>query len=436
MSDVLARICDDKRRHVAARKRAVSQAALAERAQAVEPPRGFAQALSAVADTGRPALIAELKKASPSKGLIRADFDPPALAAAYASGGAACLSVLTDKPYFQGEDRFLTEAHAAVSLPVLRKDFMLDPYQVVEARALGADCILLIMAALEDGQAAELAAATHELGMDTLVEVHDEPELERALRLEASLLGINNRNLKTLEVDLATTERLVPLAAGGPPIVCESGLHGPDDIARLTALGVRRFLVGESLMRQADVAGATAALLAPVSGAASGARAAEGWAMARLTHLDEDGKARMVDVTEKEVTERRATARARVLMKPETVRLIAEGGVAKGDVLGVARLAGIMAAKRTADLIPLCHPLALSAVDVTLACDESEGAVDIEASCRITARTGVEMEALTAASVAALTVYDMCKAADRGMRIADVRLTHKAGGRSGEFKAP
>ena len=272
MSDVLAKICDDKRHHVAARKRAVSQAALADRALAVEPPRGFARALAAVADKGRPALIAELKKASPSKGLIRADFDPPALAAAYAAGGAACLSVLTDKDYFQGEDRFLTEAHAAVSLPVLRKDFMLDPYQVVEARALGADCILLIMAALGDDQASELAAAAAELGMDTLVEVHDEPELRRALQLDASLLGINNRNLKTLEVDLATTERLAPLAAGGPPVVCESGLHGPGDIARMTALGVRRFLVGESLMRQADVAAATAALLAP----APAARAAEG----------------------------------------------------------------------------------------------------------------------------------------------------------------
>ena len=276
MSDVLAKICDDKRHHIAARKRAVSQAALADRAQAVEPPRGFAQALTAVAERGRPALIAELKKASPSKGLIRADFNPPALAAAYTAGGAACLSVLTDKDYFQGEDRFLTEAHAAVSLPVLRKDFMLDPYQVVEARALGADCILLIMAALGDDQAAELAAAATEFGMDTLVEVHDEHELWRALQLEASLLGINNRNLKTLEVDLATTERLAPLAAGGPPIVCESGLHDPGDVARMTMLGVRRFLVGESLMRQANVAAATAALLAPVSGTTPAPQAAEG----------------------------------------------------------------------------------------------------------------------------------------------------------------
>ena len=276
MSDVLARICDDKRHHVAERKRAVSPGALTERAQAAEAPRGFAAALSAVAERGRPALIAELKKASPSKGLIRSDFDPPALAAAYAAGGAACLSVLTDKPYFRGEDRYLTAAREAVALPVLRKDFMLDPYQVVEARALGADCILLIMAALDDAQAAGLAATAHALGMDTLVEVHDEPELERALGLGASLLGINNRNLKTLEVDLATTERLVPLAAGGPPIVCESGLHGPADIARMTALGVHRFLVGESLMRQTDVAAATAALLAPVSGETPAAQAAEG----------------------------------------------------------------------------------------------------------------------------------------------------------------
>ena len=276
MSDVLAKICDDKRLHVAARKRAVSQAAMAERARAAEAPRGFAAALGAVADSGRPALIAELKKASPSKGLIRSDFDPPALAAAYARGGAACLSVLTDKPYFQGEDRYLSEAREAVSLPVLRKDFMLDPYQVVEARALGADCILLIMAALRDGEAAELAAAARELGMDTLVEVHDAHELERGLALDASLLGINNRNLKTLEVDLGTTEHLAPLAADGPPIVCESGLHGPADIARMMALGVRRFLVGEALIRQADVAAATTALLAPVSGEAPVAQAAEG----------------------------------------------------------------------------------------------------------------------------------------------------------------
>ena len=271
MSGVLARICDDKRRHIAARKKAVPTAALQEQARAAPAPQGFAAALAAVAEPGGLALIAELKKASPSRGLIRADFDPTALAAAFAAGGACCLSVLTDRSDFQGEDRFLREARRAVPLPVLRKDFMLDPYQVIEARALGADCILLIMAALDDAQAAELEAAARELGMDVLVEVHDEHELARALRLETSLIGVNNRNLKTLEVDLATTERLAPLVAAGRAIVCESGLRRHADLARMAALGVRRFLVGESLMRQTDVAAATAALLGPTA-----ARRAEG----------------------------------------------------------------------------------------------------------------------------------------------------------------
>lgn len=261
MSDTLARICADKRRHVAARRKALPPAALEERARAAPAPRGFAAALAAVAEAGGLALIAELKKASPSRGPIRADFDPPTLAAACAAGGAACLSVLTDEPYFQGEDRFLPEARAATTLPVLRKDFMLDPYQAVESRALGADCILLIMAALDDGQAAELEASARALGMDTLAEVHDERELERALRLECPLLGINNRDLKTLAVDLATTERLAPLVPPGRAIVCESGLHRHADLLRMAALGVRRFLVGESLMRSPDVTAATAALL-------------------------------------------------------------------------------------------------------------------------------------------------------------------------------
>lgn len=261
MSDTLARICADKRRHVAARRKALSLAALEARARAAPAPRGFAAALAAVAEAGGLALIAELKKASPSRGPIRADFDPPALAAAAQTGGAACLSVLTDAPYFQGEDRFLPAARAAAALPVLRKDFMLDPYQAVESRALGADCILLIMAALGDAQAAELAASARALGMDTLAEVHDERELERALRLGGPLLGINNRDLKTLAVDLATTERLAPLVPTGRAIVCESGLHRHADLLRMAACGVRRFLVGESLMRQADVAAATAALL-------------------------------------------------------------------------------------------------------------------------------------------------------------------------------
>lgn len=261
MSGILARICADKRAEVDRRKAARPLDAIERDAAQASPPRGFAAALTSAVEGGGLGLIAELKKASPSRGLIRADFDPPALARAYRDGGATCLSVLTDGPYFQGEDGYLTAAREAAGLPVLRKDFMIDPWQIAESRALGADCVLIIMAALDDVAASEIMAAARELGMDALIEVHDEAELERAVRLDSPLIGINNRNLKTLEVDLAITERLAPLAPKDAELVCESGLSCHADLLRMAALGARRFLVGESLMRQADVAAATSALL-------------------------------------------------------------------------------------------------------------------------------------------------------------------------------
>ena len=271
MSGVLTRICDDKRRHVAAAKAARGAGELMRMAKAAPPVRGFRKALGVREGA---ALIAEIKKASPSKGLIRADFDPPALARAYAAGGATCLSVLTDAPYFQGADGDLSAARSAAALPVLRKDFILDPYQAIEARAIGADCILLIVAAVEDAAAAEIEAAAHDLGMDILVEVHDEAELERAGRLRSRLIGINNRDLATLRVDLGVTERLAPRAPADALVVSESGLSAPADLERMRRAGVGCFLIGEALMRQPDVAAATRALLGPADATAHAAAGA------------------------------------------------------------------------------------------------------------------------------------------------------------------
>lgn len=519
MQNMLDRIIAHKAKEVENAKSNLPLSEIEVQARMAAAPRGFVKAMQTSLAAGNPALIAEIKKASPSKGIIREDFDPASLAHSYELGGATCISVLTDVAFFQGHPIYLKEVRTASNLPVLRKDFMIDTYQVVEARAWGADCILVIMAAVDNATAASLINMANKWGMDVLVEVHNREELERALKLNTVLIGINNRNLQNFEIKLEVTEGLAPLIPKDRIIVSESGVTHPQDLQRLKRVGVHSFLVGECLMRQENVENATRYLLgkdlvrvdqppktssedssslgkpesqvpdsgaqaqgvktgadhdfqtavqelgamigADVEGAAEATPAAEKPAtkdgpdeeaahdklmketesvphkpVQHLSHVNDVGEAHMVDISDKSATQRVAIAEGFVNMQPETLAQIQQNTMKKGDVLATARIAGIMAAKNTSDLIPLCHPLAITGIEVSFTPSaQPETGIRVLATVKVNGQTGVEMEALTAVSVACLTIYDMGKAVDKGMSFSGIRLLEKTGGKSGEYRA-
>lgn len=543
MKNMLDRIIAHKAKEVANAKNILPLSEIENQARAATAPRGFIKSIQRFHADGKAALIAEIKKASPSKGLIRPDFDPATLADAYETGGAACLSVLTDIAFFQGHPQYLKEVRTASTLPVLRKDFMIDTYQVVEARAWGADCILVIMAAVDDVIAQSITNMANKWGMDVLVEVHNRQELERALKLNTLLIGINNRNLQTFDIKLETTEGLAPLIPKDRIIISESGITTHDDLVRLSKVGSNTFLVGECLMRKENVQQATRVLLGheavpdffpDVKGAEAGQETVAQRAPSpneapqqdrvtapsidenkfheelkqsndetdikiedvqllgdnfetaieelgalissgsdgkdgaqqpqvnqekvqqaqsavkqpevqsrsveteqKLSHVNEAGAAHMVDISEKGVTQRVAVAEGFVAMQPETLAQIQQNAMKKGDVLATARIAGIMAAKKTSDLIPLCHPLPVTGVEVSFTpATEPATGILVQATVKVDGKTGVEMEALTAVSVSCLTIYDMAKAIDKGMSFSGVRLLEKTGGKSGTYRAP
>jgi indole-3-glycerol phosphate synthase len=421
MTTKLQEIINYKKEEFSYRKEHTDESELNLSIDKQEKPRGFIKKLNNLKKLN---LIAEIKKASPSKGLIRKDFDPVELAMCYENGNASCLSVLTDERYFQGHNSYINQIKSNVKLPILRKDFIVDPWQIKESRSLGADCILLIMAALSLDDALLLENEAMDYGMDVLAETHTIEEIHMANKLKTKLIGINNRNLKTMEVDINTSLLLKKHIDPNKIIVAESGLKNHADLLLFKKNNIHNFLIGESLMKQQNHNSSNKKIIRSIK-----------LKQDKLTHFDEDGNPSMVDINSKDMTKRIAIATGKIKMQSETLKKILNIKIKKGDVLTIAKIAGIMAAKKTEQLIPLCHSIPLSYVNVDLSPDTDNSCVNIRAEASLVGKTGVEMEAFTAVTIASLTIYDMCKSIDREMEITDIKLIHKSGGKSGEFNA-